>query len=149
MLVTFTISGRLVTKWGRYKIFPVLGTALMSGGLFLLSLLTPSTPLIISSIYMVVVGAGIGLVMQVLVVAVQNAVPQRQLGTATSSSTFFRSIGGAFGVAVFGAIFINRLAVNLPNTFRRRRCGPFTAATSRPAPLSSMRFRLPSTTGTS
>ena len=114
MLVTFTISGRLVTKWGRYKIFPVLGTALMSVGLFLLSLLTPSTPLIISSIYMVVVGAGIGLVMQVLVVAVQNAVPQRQLGTATSSSTFFRSIGGAFGVAVFGAIFINRLAVNLP-----------------------------------
>ena len=114
MLVTFTISGRLVTKWGRYKIFPVLGTALMSVGLFLLSLLTPSTPLVISSIYMAVVGAGIGLVMQVLVVAVQNAVPQSQLGTATSSSTFFRSIGGAFGVAIFGAIFINRLAVNLP-----------------------------------
>src|SRR5664279_1943878 len=114
MLVTFTISGRLVTKWGRYKIFPVLGTAVMSIGLFLFSLLTPSTPLTISSIYMVVLGLGIGCVMQVLVVAVQNAVPQNQLGTATSSVTFFRSIGGSFGVAVFGAIFNNRLAANLP-----------------------------------
>jgi EmrB/QacA subfamily drug resistance transporter len=114
MLVTFTISGRLVTKWGRYKIFPVIGTAVMSAGLFLFSLLTPSTPLVISSVYMVVLGAGIGCVMQVLVVAVQNAVPRSQLGTATSSSTFFRSIGGSFGVAVFGAIFNNRLAANLP-----------------------------------
>jgi len=114
MLVTFIISGRLVTKWGRYKIFPVVGTAVMTVGLFLFSLLTPSTPLAISSVYMVVLGLGIGCVMQVLVVAVQNAVPQSQLGTATSSSTFFRSIGGAFGVAVFGAIFNNRLAANLP-----------------------------------
>ncbi len=114
MLVTFTISGRLVTKWGRYKIFPIIGTALMTLGLFLFSLLTPTTPLAISSVYMVVLGLGIGCVMQVLVVAVQNAVPQSQLGTATSSSTFFRSIGGAFGVAVFGAIFNNRLAANLP-----------------------------------
>jgi hypothetical protein len=63
---------------------------------------------------MLVLGAGIGLVMQVLVVAVQNAVPRSQLGTATSCSTFFRSIGGSFGVAVFGAIFNNRLAANLP-----------------------------------
>jgi hypothetical protein len=62
---------------------------------------------------MVVLGLGIGCVMQVLVVAVQNAVPQSQLGTATSSSTFFRSIGGAFGVAVFGAIFATRLADRL------------------------------------
>ncbi len=86
----------------------------MAVGLFLFSLLTPSTPLVISSVYMVVLGAGIGCVMQVLVVAVQNAVPQAQLGTATSLSTFFRSIGGSFGVAVFGAIFNNRLAANLP-----------------------------------
>ena len=114
MLITFTISGRLVTKWGRYKIFPVLGTGVMSIGLYLLSLLTPSTPLAVSSVYMFVLGAGIGCVMQVLVVAVQNAVPRSQLGTATSSSAFFRSIGGSFGVAVFGAVFNNRLAANLP-----------------------------------
>jgi len=114
MLATFTISGRLVTRWGRYKIFPVVGTAVMSVGLFLFSLLTPSTPLVISSVYMVVLGAGIGCVVQVLVVAVQNAVPQGQLGTATSTATFCRSIGGAFGIAVFGAIFSNRLAASLP-----------------------------------
>jgi EmrB/QacA subfamily drug resistance transporter len=114
MLVTFTISGRLVSKWGRYKIFPVIGTGVMALGLFLFSLLTPTTPLAISSVYMVILGLGIGCVMQVLVVAVQNAVPQSQLGTATSTSTFFRSIGGSFGVAVFGAIFNNRLAANLP-----------------------------------
>jgi len=114
MLITFTVSGRLVTKWGRYKIFPTVGTAVMSVGLYLFSLLTPSTPLALSSVYMFVLGAGIGCVMQVLVVAVQNAVPRSQLGTATSSSAFFRSIGGSFGVAVFGAIFNNRLAANLP-----------------------------------
>ena len=114
MLVTFIISGRLVTRWGRYKIFPVLGTAVMCIGLFLFSLLTPSTSLVVSSLYMVVLGVGIGGVMQVLVVAVQNAVPRSQLGVATSSSTFFRSIGGSFGVAAFGAIFNNRLAASLP-----------------------------------
>ncbi len=114
MLITFTVSGRLVTKWGRYKIFPVLGTGVMAIGLYLFSRLTPSTSLAVSSIYMFVLGAGIGLVMQVLVVAVQNAVPRSQLGTATSSSAFFRQIGGSFGVAVLGAIFNNRLAANLP-----------------------------------
>jgi EmrB/QacA subfamily drug resistance transporter len=114
MLITFTVSGRLVTRWGRYKVFPVVGTAVMTVGLYLFSLLTPSTSLALSSVYMVVLGLGIGCVMQVLVVAVQNAVPRSQLGTATSSSTFFRSIGGSFGVAVFGAIFNNRLAANLP-----------------------------------
>ena len=114
MLITFIISGRLVTRWGRYKIFPIVGTALMAVGLYLFSLLTPTTSLAVSSVYMVILGLGIGCVMQVLVVAVQNAVPQSQLGTATSSSTFFRSIGGAIGVAGFGAVFNNRLAANLP-----------------------------------
>src|ERR1035437_259382 len=125
MLVTFTVSVRLVSKWGRYKIFPVVGTAVMSVGLYLFSLLTPTTSLAVSSVYMVVLGLGIGCVMQVLVVAVQNAVPQSQLGTATSTATFCRSIGGAFGVAVFGAIFNNRLAVNLPKYLRseERRVG--------------------------
>jgi EmrB/QacA subfamily drug resistance transporter len=114
MLITFTVSGRLVTRWGRYKIFPVVGTGVMAIGLYLFSLLTPSTSLEVSSLYMVVLGLGIGCVMQVLVVAIQNAVPRSQLGTATSSSTFFRSIGGSFGIAIFGAIFNNRLAANLP-----------------------------------
>jgi EmrB/QacA subfamily drug resistance transporter len=114
MLCTFIVSGRLVSKRGRYKIFPIIGTGVLTVGLFLLAQLTPSTPLSISSIYMFVVGLGIGCVMQVLVVAVQNAVPQSQLGVATSSATFFRSIGGSFGVALFGAIFNARLFADLP-----------------------------------
>jgi EmrB/QacA subfamily drug resistance transporter len=115
MLVTFIPSGRLVTRWGRYKIFPVIGTAVMALGLGLLSLMSPTTPLAVSSIYMLIIGLGIGLVMQVLVVAVQNAVPYSQLGTTTSAATFFRTIGGAFGVALFGTIFNNRLFSELPH----------------------------------
>jgi EmrB/QacA subfamily drug resistance transporter len=114
MLITFVMSGRLISRWGRYKIFPVMGTAVTAVGLYLLSLLTPSTSLLVSSLYMVVLGLGIGLVMQVLVVAVQNAVPYSQLGTATSSATFFRSVGGAFGISLFGAIFNSRLLNELP-----------------------------------
>jgi EmrB/QacA subfamily drug resistance transporter len=114
MLVTFISSGRLVSRTGRYKIFPIVGTAIMSFGIYLLSRMTPTTSLRVSSVYMFIVGFGIGLVMQILVVAVQNAVPRSQLGTATSSATFFRSIGGSFGVAALGTIFNNRLAVNLP-----------------------------------
>ena len=114
MLVTFIVSGRMVSQRGKYKIFPIVGTAVMSVGIYLLSLMGPHTGLPLSSVYMFVVGVGIGLVMQVLVVAIQNAVPQDQLGTATSSSTFFRTIGGSFGVSALGAVFDNRLAANLP-----------------------------------
>lgn len=114
MLVTFMTSGRLIARWGRYKVFPIVGTALTAVGLWLLTLLTPSTTLLESSLAMVVLGLGIGSVMQVLVVAGQNAVEYRQLGTATSVATFFRSIGGACGVALLGAIFNNRLFEELP-----------------------------------
>jgi len=114
MLLTFISSGRLVTRWGRYKIFPIFGMAITTVGLYLLSLMTPTTSLVMSSVFMFVVGLGIGLVMQVLVVAVQNAVPYGQLGTATSAATFFRTIGGSFGVALFGAFFNSRLFSELP-----------------------------------
>ncbi len=114
MLITFILSGRLISRWGRYKVFPIFGTGVTSVGLYLLSLLTPTTSLGVSSVYMFVVGFGLGAVMQVLVVAVQNAVPYSQLGTATSSATFFRSIGGVIGIALFGAIFDNRLLAELP-----------------------------------
>jgi EmrB/QacA subfamily drug resistance transporter len=114
MLITFISTGRLMSRWGRYKVFPIVGTAITAVGLGLLSLLTPTTSLLVSSVYMFVIGFGLGLVMQVLVVAVQNAVPYSQLGTATSTATFFRSIGGSFGVAVLGAVFDSRLLVELP-----------------------------------
>jgi EmrB/QacA subfamily drug resistance transporter len=109
MLTTFIISGRLVSRTGRYKIFPILGTLVVSIGLALLSQLNVHTPYFQAALYMLVVGLGLGLVMQVLVVAVQNSVPHARLGTATSTATFFRTIGGAFGVAALGAVFNNRL----------------------------------------
>jgi EmrB/QacA subfamily drug resistance transporter len=114
MLAMSITSGRLISRFGRYKAYPVAGTAILAVGLWLLSLMDAHTSLAEVSAFMLVIGVGIGLVMQVLVIVVQNAVPYRHLGTATSLATFFRAIGGSFGVAVFGAVFDNRLAANLP-----------------------------------
>jgi DNA-binding MarR family transcriptional regulator len=113
-LLTASIgSGQLVSRWGRYKVFPVVGTFLMVVGLLLMSRIGLATGAWTIGGYMFVFGVGLGLVMQVLVVAVQNAVPYQQLGTATSGAMFFRSIGGCFGTAVFGAIFSNLLVANV------------------------------------
>ena len=105
MLGASVTSGRLVTRWGRYKIFPIVGTALMTLGAFLMSTIDASLNAWVLALYMFVFGTGMGLIMQVLVVAVQNAVAYKELGVATSASTFFRMIGGSFGTAVFGAIY--------------------------------------------
>jgi EmrB/QacA subfamily drug resistance transporter len=113
LLLTSTGSGLLISRYGRYKVFPIAGTAVMTVGLFLLSRLTASTGVVLSSLYMFVFGVGLGGVMQVLVIAVQNAVDYQDLGAATSGATFFRSMGGSFGTAVFGAIFANVLGGNL------------------------------------
>lgn len=109
MLFTSITSGQLISRWGRYKVFPIVGTALMAIGLFLLSRMTAETTIVGASLYMLVLGLGLGLVMQVLVIAVQNAVDYRDLGVATSGATLFRLIGGSLGTAVFGAIFAARL----------------------------------------
>lgn len=106
-------SGQIVSRWGRYKVFPVAGTFLMVVGLFLMAKIGLSTNTWDVALYMFVFGVGLGLVMQILVVAVQNAVPYGELGTATSGATFFRSIGGSFGTAIFGAIFSNLLVTNV------------------------------------
>jgi EmrB/QacA subfamily drug resistance transporter len=108
-------SGRIITRTGRYKIFPVVGLLVVAAGLGLFSLLDVDTSLPVAGVYMVVLGAGLGMVMQVLVLAVQNAVDHRDLGTATSAATFFRSMGGALGVAVFGALLSNRLGHHIPS----------------------------------
>lgn len=113
MIVGSVGSGRMITKLGRYKMFPVTGTAIMTLGLYLLSRWDADTSRLIQVVYMAVLGLGVGLVMQVLVLAVQNSVEHRDLGVATSASSFFRSMGGAFGVAVFGAILTSRLNANL------------------------------------
>src|SRR4051812_11042051 len=113
LLVASIGSGQIISRWGRYKVFPVVGTAVMTLGLFLLSHVDATTSTAVLSGYMVVLGIGLGLVMQVLVIAVQSSVDYRDLGTATSGVTFFRSIGGSFGTAAFGAIFSAALTSNL------------------------------------
>jgi EmrB/QacA subfamily drug resistance transporter len=110
LLTASITSGRAISRSGRYKIFPVAGTAVMTLGLVLLTFLDRDSPGWMASTFMVFVGAGFGLVMQVLVLAGQNAVGHRDLGTATSGSMFFRMLGGATGTAVFGAIFGGRLS---------------------------------------
>ncbi len=105
LLLTSIGSGFLISRWGRYKVFPVMGTAVMTLGLFLFSRMGPDTGTLMTSVYMFVFGFGLGCVMQVLIIAVQSAVDYKDLGVATAGATFFRSIGGSFGTAVFGAIF--------------------------------------------
>ncbi len=106
-------SGRMITKTGRYKRFPIVGTATIAVGMYLMSTMGVGTSRLTSSLYMVVLGLGMGMIIQVMVLAVQNSVPHSDLGTATATETFMRSMGGAFGVAIYGAIFTNRLAFNL------------------------------------
>jgi MFS family permease len=109
-------SGQLITRTGRYKVFPVVGTALATVGMLLLSRLDANTSTLSATFAMFVLGLGLGLVMQVLVLAVQNAVEYSELGVATSGATLFRSMGGSLGTAVLGAIFTNRLSHELAGT---------------------------------
>jgi EmrB/QacA subfamily drug resistance transporter len=120
MLTTSIISGQLVTRFGRYKVFPVSGTALMTLGMWLLVHLGAHTSLLVSSAYLVVFGVGMGMTLQIAVVAVQNAVDRRDLGTATSAISFFRNIGAATGTAMLGAVLVSRLGFWLPRLVHGR-----------------------------
>jgi EmrB/QacA subfamily drug resistance transporter len=113
LLTASILSGRWISTHGRYRVFPIAGTALFAAGMGLLSSLDAHTGFAATALYMVVVGVGIGLVMQVLVLVVQNDAPPADIGVATSTATFFRSIGGSIGVAIFGAIFAARLREGL------------------------------------
>ena len=113
LLAAAILSGRAITRFGRYKVFPVAGTAILVVGMYLLSRLTVDTDPWVASAYMLVVGIGLGLVMQVLVLIVQNDARPQEMGVVTSTATFFRSVGGSFGVALFGAVFSSRLAGEL------------------------------------
>ncbi|MEV7110557.1 MDR family MFS transporter [Streptomyces anulatus] len=119
LLVASIFSGNVVSKTGRYRVFPIVGTLVMAAGLFLLSRMGPGTGVWLESLYMVVLGLGIGLAMQVLTIAVQNTVDYEDLGTATSGVTFFRTLGSAFGTAVFGTIYANALKPNLTDGVAR------------------------------
>jgi DNA-binding MarR family transcriptional regulator len=113
VLLTSILSGQIISRTGRYRFFPIAGTAVMTLGLFLLSTLTMRSSTWAASGYMLVLGLGLGMVMQVLVLAVQNSVDYRNLGVATSGTTLFRSTGGSVGVSLFGAIFAGSLASGL------------------------------------
>jgi EmrB/QacA subfamily drug resistance transporter len=123
MLSTSMGSGVLVGRTGRYKVFPVAGTAVMAVAFLLMSRMNPSTSPLLQSLYLFLLGAGIGLCMQVLVLIVQSTSSFEDLGVATSGVTFFRTIGSSFGAAIFGSLFTN---------FLRGRIGPAIAASGAP-----------------
>ena len=132
-------SGQIISKTGKYRFFPIAGTALMTLGLYLLSLMGVGSSTLQDAAYMLVLGMGIGGVMQVLVIIVQNGVPHSELGVATSGATFFRSIGGSFGTAIFGAIFANVLVGNLARHLHGISLPKgFSAADATPALLSHL-----------
>src|SRR3954453_13072976 len=109
LLFTSILSGQVITRTGRYRYFPIAGTAIGVLGLLLLARLDRSTSTALAALYMLILGLGLGMVMQVLVLAVQNSVEYEQLGVATSGATLFRSIGGSVGPAVLRAVFTNKL----------------------------------------
>ncbi|MGW3154996.1 MFS transporter [Streptomyces sp. NPDC001089] len=118
------VSGQLISRTGRYKVYPVLGAALSALGMWLLSRLEVDTPRLTYSVWMAVLGAGIGMVMPVLVLAVQNSVRPADLGTATSANNYFRQIGGSVGAAIFGTLFARRLTDALAERVPARSGGP-------------------------
>ncbi len=110
MLVVSLVIGRAITRTGRYRAYPIIGGVVMTAGMALLSMLDTDTSKLMSSLYMIVLGVGMGFLMQTSMLIAQNSVEQKDLGAASGAATFFRSIGGSFGVSLFGAIFANRLA---------------------------------------
>lgn len=106
-------SGKRISLTGKYKIFPIIGTGIMTIGLILMATLDQDTSFLSLAIYAIMLGAGLGLSMQTILIALQNDVEFKDMGIATSSNTFFRSLGGAFGTAIFGTIFSNRIAYYL------------------------------------
>ncbi|HET9061068.1 MAG TPA: MDR family MFS transporter [Acidimicrobiales bacterium] len=131
-------SGQVISRTGRYRVFPIAGSGLMVVGLYLCSLMGPGTPTILEVLFMLVLGMGLGGVMQVLVIVVQNAVPHSELGVATSGATFFRSIGGSFGTAIFGAIFSNLLGGDIARHLGHSALGAHNIATLTPKVLGKL-----------
>ncbi|UGT44870.1 MFS transporter [Nocardia yamanashiensis] len=118
MMATLITSMTAITKTGRYRIYPPLGALVMGAGMLWLTQLSAATSMFVVSAMLFVMGAGLGLIMQIIVLVVQNSVTPDQIGTATSANNYFREMGGAIGVAVFGSIFTNRLTEGLTDAFR-------------------------------
>lgn len=133
IVIASIVSGQLISHTGHYKVYPILGGALSTLGMWLLSRLEVDTPRLHYSLFMAVLGAGIGLIMPVLILAVQNAVRPADIGTATSANNYFRQIGGSVGAAIFGTLFADRLADALADRLPKGRACP----TRSPSPRSS------------
>jgi MFS family permease len=114
VIITLIISGQLISRTGRYRIFPIMGTALATGGLALLATVDPATPTPVMLAFLLLIGFGVGLTMQVMMLVAQNGAPRADLGTATSTVTFLRQIGASAGVAVVGAMITLRFIERLP-----------------------------------
>jgi EmrB/QacA subfamily drug resistance transporter len=109
MLVTSMVAGRITTNSGRYKVFPIAGGVLMIVGLYLLALMDTGTSRFTSGLYMAVLGAGMGCLMQITMLVAQNSVEMKDMGVASSTNTLFRTLGSSFGVAIMGALFNHRV----------------------------------------
>ncbi|MFD9211751.1 MDR family MFS transporter [Streptomyces sp. NPDC059544] len=109
MMVVSLIAGRVTTSSGKYKIFPIIGGALMVVGLFLLAQMDTGTSRLTSGLYMAVLGAGMGFLMQITMLVAQNSVEMKDMGVASSATTLFRTLGSSFGVAIMGALFTSRV----------------------------------------
>lgn len=130
LLIASVVSGAAITKTGRYRLYPILGTMITGVAMVCLTTLAASTPLWLICVYLFVFGAGLGLIVEVVVLVVQNAVPATEFGTATSTNNYFREVGAALGTAVFGALFTTRLAENLTDVFTQAGASPSDAATA-------------------
>lgn len=117
LLGTSIASGIIITRTGKYRLFPILGTLITAAAMVAMTTLAATTPVWLICVYLFFFGAGLGLIMQVVVLVVQNAVPAAQIGVATSSNNYFREVGAALGTAVFGTIFTTRLSENLTSVF--------------------------------
>ncbi|MEV6687495.1 MDR family MFS transporter [Streptomyces sp. NPDC051130] len=130
MMVVSLIAGRVTTSTGKYKIFPIVGGALMVVGLFLLATMDTDTTRLVSGLYMAVLGAGLGFLMQITMLVAQNSVDMKDMGVASSSATLFRTLGGSFGVALMGSLFTSQVTDTMTD-----RLGPAAAAKAGSAQL--------------
>jgi hypothetical protein len=123
-------SGIAISRTGKYRLFPILGSLITGASMVAMTTLSADTPIWLICVYLFFFGAGLGLIMQVVVLVVQNAVPAAEVGTATSTNNYFREVGASLGVAVFGTIFTTRLTANLNDVFLSAGLSPEDAANS-------------------
>jgi EmrB/QacA subfamily drug resistance transporter len=130
LIGTSIVSGIMITRTGRYRMFPIIGTLVTGAAMGAMTTLSADTPIWLICVFLFFFGAGLGLIMQVVVLVSQNSVPATQVGTATSTNNYFREVGASLGVAVFGTIFTTRLTENLKDVFTSAGADPAAAADS-------------------